>query len=351
MKNQKRIRDYGIIIGQLTAGAKNSITDVAGIKVGHVTIDEGKAKTGVTAIIPSADNIFKNKLFAAAHVINGFGKTAGTIQIDELGTLETPIILTNTLSVGIAADALIEYMLQQNSDIGIETGTVNPVVCECNDGYINYIRGGYVKKEHVFQAIENAADEFYEGDVGAGKGMCCFGLKGGIGTASRIVGLDGNKYTLGVLVLSNYGQLDDLTINGARIGLEISDIVNRRLEERKENGSIITIIATDIPMSSRQLKRTAKRAAIGINRTGGFMGNGSGEIVISFSTGNVLTHYKNSDVLNIKIVHEDNMNSIFMAAAEATEEAILNSLVCSEGAASRNGNRVVSLREYFEKTL
>lgn len=190
MKNQKRIRDYGITIGEFKTGEKNSITDVEGVKVGHCTIDNNRAKTGVTAIIPSQENIFKNKLMTACHVINGFGKSIGTIQIEELGTIETPIILTNTLSVGIAADALVNYMLQQNDDIGLATGTVNPVVCECNDGYLNHIREGFVKKEHIFKAIQDASIEFEEGDIGAGKGMCCFGLKGGIGTSSRILELD-----------------------------------------------------------------------------------------------------------------------------------------------------------------
>ena len=326
MKRQKRIRDYGIIIGELKTGDKNSITDIQGIKVGHCTIDNTMAKTGVTAIILSPENIFKNKLLAACHVINGFGKSIGMIQIEEMGTIETPIILTNTLSVGIAADALVHYMLQKNDDIGLVTGTVNPVVCECNDGHLNHIRKGFIKKEHIFKAIEGASVEFEEGDIGAGRGMCCFGLKGGIGTSSRILELDKKEYNLGALVLSNFGGLKDLNINGIRV-------------------------ATDIPLTERQLKRVAKRASVGINRTGGFIGSGSGEVVIAFSTANKIKHYKDNDIVDIKIAHEENMNNIFRATSESVEEAILNSLICSKTTTGRDGNIVFSLSKYIENIL
>ncbi len=351
MKNQKRIGDYGITIGEFKTGNKNSITDVQGVKVGHCTIDNHMAKTGVTAIIPSQENIFKNKLLAACHVINGFGKSIGTIQIEELGTIETPIILTNTLSVGIAADALVNYMLQQNDDIGLVTGTVNPVVCECNDGYLNHIREGFVKKEHIFKAIQDASIEFEEGDVGAGKGMCCYGLKGGIGTSSRILEFDNKEYKIGTLVLSNFGGLKDLNINGIPAGKII--MMDNRKEEAKpeESGSIITIIASDIPLTERQLKRVAKRASVGINRTGGFIGSGSGEIVIAFSTANKIKHYKDNDIVDIEMVHEENINNIFRATAESVEESILNSLICSKTTIGRDRNTVFSLSKYIENIL
>lgn len=351
MKKQKRIRDYGIIIGELKTGDKNSITDIQGIKVGHCTIDNTMAKTGVTAIILSSENIFKNKLLAACHVINGFGKSIGMIQIEEMGTIETPIILTNTLSAGIAADALVHYMLQKNDDIGLVTGTVNPVVCECNDGHLNHIRKGFVKKEHIFKAIEGASVEFEEGDIGAGRGMCCFGLKGGIGTSSRILELDKKEYNLGALVLSNFGSLKDLNINGIRVGPIIMSAEDKKEPEREESGSIITIIATDIPLTERQLKRVAKRASVGINRTGGFIGSGSGEVVIAFSTANKIKHYKDNDIVDIKIAHEENMNNIFRATAESVEEAILNSLICSKTTTGRDGNIVFSLSKYIENIL
>jgi len=188
--NNKKIRDYGIIIGSIPTGKNNSITDVKGVKVGHKTLNNGNIKTGVTAVVPHEGNIFKEKLIAACHVINGFGKSTGLVQIEELGTLETPIILTNTLSVGTAHEALVRYMLENNDDIGDTTGTVNPVICECNDGEINDIRGLHVKKEDVFDAIKSADVEFEEGNVGAGTGMICYDLKGGIGSSSRVIELD-----------------------------------------------------------------------------------------------------------------------------------------------------------------
>jgi len=181
MKNQKRIRDYGIIIGEIDTGAKNSITDVPGVKVGHVTLSEGEIRTGVTAILPHGGNLFKEKVMASSYVINGFGKSMGTIQIDELGTIESPIILTNTLSIGAAADSLIKYMLKENEDICNTTGSINPIVCECNDQYLNDTRGGHVKGEHILKAIVEADTDFDQGGVGAGTGMSCYGLKGGIG--------------------------------------------------------------------------------------------------------------------------------------------------------------------------
>lgn len=351
MKNQKRIRDYGITIGEFETGEKNSITDLENVTVGHCTINGQMAKTGVTAIIPSNENIFKNKLLAACHVINGFGKSIGTIQIEEMGTIETPIILTNTLSVGTAADALVSYMLNENHDIGLTTGTVNPIICECNDGYLNCIRNCFVKKEHILKAIENAGTDFMEGDQGAGKGMCCFGLKGGIGTSSRILEFDNKKYKIGSLVLTNFGSLKDLNINGIPAGKIIMDLGEKKECKREESGSIITIIASDIPLTERQLKRVAKRASVGINRTGGFISSGSGEIVIAFSTANKITHYKRKDIIDIKMIHEENINAVFRATAESVEESILNSLICSETTIGRDGNTAFSLKEYMDKIL
>ncbi|MGE5633020.1 MAG: P1 family peptidase [Caulobacteraceae bacterium] len=341
---QKKIRDYGIIIGCMPIGRNNSITDVEGVLVGHHTINDGDIKTGVTAVLPHPGNTFREKVVASSHVINGFGKTAGTIQVEELGTIETPIILTNTLSVGTAYDALVEYMISRNDDIGVRTGTVNPVVCECNDGFLNDIRGRHVKREHVLESIENASAMFDEGAVGAGTGMSCLGLKGGIGSASRIVRLDGKDYTLGVLVLSNFGAKEDLTIDGIKAGKIIWQEIGGKEEDK---GSIITIIATDIPLSERQLKRVTKRAAIGLCRTGSFMGNGSGDIVIAFSTANKVKHYEDKDIVNFRIINEDRINDVFRAAAEATEEAVLNSLICSEETVGRDGHVKHSLKDYI----
>ena len=343
MKN-KKIRDYGINIGTFKIGSNNSITDVKGVKIGHTTLDDGIIKTGVTAILPHEGNIFKDKLVASCHVINGFGKSTGLVQIEELGTIETPIVLTNTLSVGAAHEALVKYMLNHNGDIGDTTGTVNPIICECNDGVINDIRGLHIKQEHILEAIEKCDVKFTEGNVGAGTGMICYGLKGGIGSSSRIVELADKKYTVGILVLSNFGSLEDLILNGEHIGPKLVEKINQK-NSTEEKGSIIIILATDIPLSSRQLKRIIKRVYPGISRTGSYTGNGSGEIVIGFSTANIIKHYEENDVVDIKIINENKINKVFKATVEATEEAILNSLICSTSSIDRDGKKVYSLKE------
>lgn len=346
MKGQKRLRDYGISIGGMKTGKRNSITDVEGVKVGHVTLMEGEVQTGVTAVLPHGGNIFKEKVMAVSHVINGFGKTIGTIQINELGTIETPIILTNTLGIGTAADALIDYMLEQNEDIGNTTGTVNPVVCECNDQFLNDIRGKHIKKEHIFEAIKNADMDFEEGAVGAGRGMSCLGFKGGIGTSSRILELDDEEFTIGVLVMSNFGAKGDLILDGVKLGKSVEELAND-INTREDKGSIIIIFATDIPLTERQLKRIAKRAVVGLSRTGSYIGNGSGDIVIGFSTANKINHYESRSTVSITIFNENKMDTAFRAAAEAVEEAILNSMVCAETTTGKDGNRRISLKEYL----
>jgi len=350
MHGQKRIRDYGIIIGEMEPGNKNAITDVQGVKVGHITLDNDSIKTGVTAIIPHGENPFKEKVIAASHVINGFGKTAGTVQIEELGNIETPLILTNTLSVGTAHAALVEYMLRDNEDIGTTTGTVNPIICECNDGYLNDIRGMHVKSEHVFKAIERANGEFDEGSVGAGMGMSCYGLKGGIGSSSRLVKVGGEAFTLGILVMSNFGVKKDLTIDNIQAGRRIVEVEKSNVVE-EDKGSIIIVLATDIPMTHRQLKRVCKRTSAGLSRTGSFFGNGSGDVVVGFTTANRIKHYEEEAVINIKIFNENKINDAFRAAAEATEEAVLNSLICADTTTGRDGHIRKSLKEYIDLVL
>lgn len=348
MKEQKRIRDYGIVVGGMETGMLNSITDVEGVKVGHVTLNEGEMKTGVTAILPHGGNLFKEKVRAAVHVINGFGKTMGTIQIEELGTIETPIVLTNTLSIGAACDGLIDYMILNNPDICSTTGSVNPVVCECNDQYLNDIRGKRIKGEHVFEAIENAGVDFEEGAVGAGTGMACLGLKGGIGTASRVMDMDGKTYTMGALVMSNFGTGEDLLIDGIKAGKIIKGI--EELNGPKEDkGSIIMIIATDLPLTERQLKRVCRRAGVGLSRTGSHIGNGSGDIVISFTTANRVMHYQDRDIVDMKVLNENRMDKVFRAAAESIEEAILNSLICAKTTVGKDGHTRKSLCEYIDR--
>lgn len=240
----------------MTAGERNQITDVPGVKVGHQTRMEGKARTGVTVILPHEGNLFKQKLLAASHVINGFGKTTGLIQVDEMGTLETPIALTNTFAVGRVYDALVDYSLERNPEIGRTTGTVNPVVGECNDMHVNDIRNRSVTKEDVLQALQEAESSFDEGSVGAGTGMLCYSMKGGIGSASRKIDLNHGSYTLGVLTLTNFGTLSDLRVDGKAVGRELSQAVQ---DQEKDRGSVMVICATDLPVSERQLKRILKR--------------------------------------------------------------------------------------------
>jgi len=348
MFNQKRIRDYGVEIGRLQPGPRNAITDVAGVTVGHVTLSDENSQTGVTAILPHQGNIFKEKLIASSHVINGFGKTMGTIQMQELGTLETPILLTNTLAVGVAADTVVDYMLEQNPELGRTTGTVNPVIGECNDMFLNDIRAKYVKSEHVLEALQNTGSEFQEGAVGAGTGMLCYSLKGGIGSASRIVELGHGHYTLGVLVLSNFGILSDLLVQGKAVGQELKE---RLLESYKEEdkGSIMIIVATDLPVSERQLNRILKRSVTGLSRTGSIITNGSGEIVLGFSTATRIPHVKPEGLLAIPQIHEEDMDTAFRAIGEATEEAVLNSLVTAESIEGRDGNRRPAFKDLMEK--
>ncbi|ANU13136.1 P1 family peptidase [Planococcus halocryophilus] len=348
MKNQKRIRDYGVEIGTLKTGELNAITDVAGVTVGHVTLSGGNIQTGVTAIKPHQGDLFHEKLIASCHIINGFGKTMGTIQLAELGVLETPIVLTNTLNVGTAANAVIEYMLEKNDDIGRTTGTVNPIVGECNDMFLNDVRGRFVKEEHVRRALDETSEEFEEGAVGAGRGMLCYSLKGGIGSASRMVELTNASYTIGVLVLSNFGMLSDLTVRGNPIGKELKKQTLQSLEEQ-DKGSIMIVVATDLPVSERQLNRILKRSVTGLSRTGSIITNGSGEIVLGFSTANKIPHNKPPQALTIETIHEEDIDDAFRAVGEATEEAVLNSLITAEAVVGRDGNSRPALKELLEK--
>lgn len=338
------IENIKLKIGKLQKGKNNLITDVKGVKVGHKTLDNGNIKTGVTAIIPHSDNIFREKLICSSYVINGFGKSIGFVQIDELGTLETPIILTNTLSVGTCSTALVKYMLKENEDIGVTTGTVNPVVCECNDGYLNDIRGLHVKEEDVFDAIENAEINFKEGNIGAGTGMSCYQLKGGIGSASRVLKLDDKEYTIGSLVLSNFGLKEDLLVDGIKVGEKILE----KESEELEKGSIIITLATDIPMNERQLKRIAKRVPIGLARTGSHIGNGSGDIVIAFSTANRIKHYEDRDIVSIKIINENIIDKVFRGVIECVEEAVISSLLHSEKTIGTSEHKRESLKKYID---
>jgi len=329
-------------VGRMEKGKRNSITDVPGVRVGHCTVDSRMHKTGVTVILPCEDDIFRSKMVAACHVLNGFGKTAGLMQIRELGTLETPIALTNTLNVGLVHDALVEYMCTRAEQSGYAIRSVNPVVCECNDASLNDIRHRAVGQKEVFSAIEHADADFAQGDVGAGKGMTCHDLKGGIGSASRIVEVAGETYTLGVLALTNHGSLKDLTIGGENIGM---DIERRIREDTPDEGSCIMIVATDLPVTSRQLGRIIRRCSVGLARLGSFIGHGSGEVMVGFSTANRITD--DGGCMNLRCIHESNMDKAFRAAAEATEEAVLSSMLRAGTVTGYSGKVRRSLTEFL----
>lgn len=346
--NNKRIRDYGITIGSFPCGLRNSITDVDGVTVGHCTIDTAAHKTGVTVINPSQKNIFTNKLIAASYVLNGFGKTTGLTQINELGTLESPIALTNTLNVGLVQDALVSYTLKRCKEDGVIVTTFNPVVGECNDSRLNNISERVIKEEQVLSAIENASKDFSQGDVGAGKGTICFGLKGGIGSSSRVIHLGNKKYHIGVLVQTNFGKTEDLIIDGMPIGKAIKKEITPSVTDK---GSILSIIATDLPLSSRQLSRLLKRAAIGLGKTGSYIGNGSGDIMIGFSTANTFLHNEPLAVCDYKFLNENFLDNPFHAVIEAEEEAILNSLIAADTVVGYNGEIRYGLGAFLEGYL
>lgn len=324
-------------------GRKNLITDVPGVKVGQVTLEnsEKDIHTGVTAIFPHRGNLFREKVMAGVAVINGFGKSTGLVQVEEMGTLEAPILMTNTLSIGTALNASIKFMLRDNEDIGVSTSTVNCVVTECNDGTLNDIRGLHVKEEHVFTALACAGEDFEEGAVGSGTGMRCLGVKGGIGSASRILPYDNRDYTIGCLLMSNFGAAGNLKIDGKSI------VTRREYGELKDKGSVVIVLGTDLPLNERQLKRTAKRAVAGLVRVGSYLGNGSGDIAIAFSNGNLVPHYSQAKIIPMRMLHDDALDRVFEATAEVVEEAVISSLYHAETVKGIRGKVVRGLKEFL----
>ena len=333
VQSQKlRPRDMGLEIGLFQTGKWNAITDVYGVKVGHETIIRGdKVRTGVTIILPHSENLFDKKVMAAVHVTNGFGKALGFTQIEELGTIETPIGLTNTLNIFNVANSIIDYMIMQNPDIK----SVNPVVGETNDSGLNDIQGRHVKKIHVMKAINNAkSGPVIEGSVGAGTGTRAFGYKGGIGTSSRILPKEAGGFTVGVLVQTNFGG--SLMINGAPVGRELKKSpFSSNIPYDEDEGSCMIVIATDAPLSNRNLKRMAKRVDHALGSVGAYSPNGSGDYAIIFSTAREKSSEKKS--FTRKEIKNSSMNGLFMATVEATEEAIINSLFMAETVSSRYG--------------
>ena len=335
-----RIRDFGIEPGIFKPGRFNAITDVAGVKVGQVTIIKGdNVRTGVTAIVPRGGNIFHRKCPAAIYVGNGYGKLAGVTQVQELGCIETPIILTNTLSVAQGIEGVLEYTLGQDGNGSI--GSVNAVVGETNDGILNDIRGRHVKADDVVRAILEAKDgPVEEGCVGAGTGTVCFGWKGGIGTSSRVLPASLGGYTVGVLVQSNYGGI--LQVDGVQVGRRLGQYSFRE----SADGSCMMVVMTDAPLDARNLGRLAKRAMMGLARTGGIASNGSGDYVIAVSVNEDNLIDEGSGFYRPVLLHNDAMSPLFEAVIEATEEAIWNSLFMATDMEGKDGNRVQAIPIY-----
>ena len=365
-----RAREFGVRIGSMAAGVENAITDVGDVRIGQVTLIEGEGalvpgrgpvRTGVTIILPHGGNLFREKVPCAIHVINGFGKCMGQEQVEELGNLEGPIALTGTMNVGLVTDAIIAYGVRENPDIGVRTSTINPVVGECSDMYLNDMQGRHVREEHVLAAIDSASGgAVEEGAVGAGTGMTIFGFKGGIGTSSRVTPEALGGWTVGVLVLANYGRRDQLRIDGVPVGEMLtrgtkdeSRAINagsathaashmHDASDNAERGSIMMIVATDAPLLDRGLRRLARRAGIGLARTGSIAGNGSGDYVIAFSASEKVrvAHEPVGLTQTVEIVAEDGpaIDALFQATVEATEEAILNAMFKAETMTGRDGN-------------
>ncbi len=364
--SRPRARDLGMSVGILPTGKNNAITDVEGVRVGQTTLIKGdNIRTGVTAILPHAGNLFQEKVPAAIYVGNGFGKLMGSTQVNELGEIETPILLTSTLNVPRVADALLDWMLGLPGNEQVRS--INPIVAETNDGFLNDIRGRHVGRDEVFAALKAAKDgEVEEGSVGAGTGTVAFGFKGGIGTSSRVLPQNlvqnSASFTVGVLVQTNFGGV--LSMNGAPVGRELGKYyLKEQLEGRRigqnqnpENvvsdhadGSIIMVVATDAPMDHRNLKRLAERAMSGLARTGSSLSNGSGDYVIAFSTAKQNRIKASDPVRNTQTLGNDAMSPLFQAVIEATEEAIYNSLLRATTITGRDGNRIEALP--IEKTI
>ena len=333
-----RARDIGVAPGILAPGPLNAITDVAGVKVGHVTVREARRiNTGVTVIVPADGDIFRDKLPAAIYVANGFGKLAGLSQVQELGEIETPIALTNTLNVAEGVAALVEWTLARPGNENVRS--VNAVVGETNDGYLNDIRARALTKEHFLEAIRAADDgRVAEGAVGAGTGTVAFGFKGGIGTSSRKLPATLGEFVVGVLVQSNFGGV--LSVDGVRVGERLGRhyLKEAVAADSSADGSIMIVVATDAPLSDRNLGRLAKRAIAGLARTGASMSNGSGDYVIAFSTAESVRRRGDADIHEIRELANDALSPLFQAVAEATEEAIYNSLLQAEDVSGHRGS-------------
>ncbi|HEU4410869.1 MAG TPA: P1 family peptidase [Polyangiaceae bacterium] len=343
-----RARELGVSLGRYRTGKYNAITDVEGVRVGHATIIEGSGRrqvgrgpvrTGVTAILPRGDRVFLERVVGGAFVLNGAGEVAGLTQVDEWGLIETPILLTNTLSVGTCSEAAVRYMVSKHPGIGSEHDVVIPLVGECDDSWLNDIAGHHVRERHVLEAIRGAKPgPVAEGNVGGGTGMITCDFKAGIGTSSRKLPRGDGGYTLGVLVMSNFGKLPDLRMGGVPVGELLAPRYEGTRRRKRTYGSIIAVVATDAPLLNEQLRRLAKRVALGIGRVGSYAAHGSGEIILAFSTGNVVPRTSRAREVRMKFLLDERIDPLYVAAIEATEEAILNALCMAQDMEGANGN-------------
>ena len=342
-----RARDLGVPLGVHHPGPYNAITDVAGVRVGHSTIIRGRGKlrvghgpvrTGVTAILPT-EHVFLNRLVGGAFVLNGAGEVSGLTQVVEWGLIETPILLTNTLSVGSCSAAAVRYMLERYPGIGLDQDVVIPLVGECDDSWLNDVAGHHVRTEHVIEALTTAkGGPVEEGNVGAGTGMITCDFKGGIGTSSRKLSDEEGGYTVGVLVLSNFGNMRDLRMGGIPVGAALAPRYEHTAKRMTSYGSIIAVFATDAPLVSLQLTRLSKRVALGIGRVGSYAAHGSGEIILGFSTANRVPRSAREHVYLMNVLMDQHMNPLYHAIIEATEEAILNAICMGDDMEGIDGN-------------
>lgn len=354
---RQRIRDLGIVIGSFQPGPLNAITDVVGVKVGHTTLISGEGKlipgqgpvrTGVTVVMPR-DDVWHKKVPAGFFVLNGTGEMTGLSWVAESGFLEYPIVLTNTLNIPRVANGIMSWMIKQYPAIGIEDDTLTPVIAECDDGRLNDIQGRHVSEQDVIAAVDSASSgPVKEGTVGAGTGMVSYGFKGGIGTASRKLSEKEGGYTVGVLVNANHGRRPELVIAGVPVGKlyeppSPAQQQSQALSPGQSEGSIIVIIATDAPLDSRQLTRLAKRAALGLARTGSTARHSSGDFMLAFSIANVIPHYPKEPTYTLTHLADSHINPLITATVEATEEAILNALTMATSVTGRDGLRIEAL--------
>jgi D-aminopeptidase len=346
-----RLRDLGFSVGHMPVGAHNAITDVAGVRVGHTTlimgdgpleVGKGPVRTGVTAVVPRPD-VFANRMVAGSFVLNGAGEVSGLTQVQEWGLLETPILLTNTMSVGKVSDAAVKWMTKKWPKIGTEEDVVIPLVGECDDSWLNDAVGRHLRSEHVYKAIEQASDgKVAEGSVGAGTGLVTCDFKAGIGTSSRRVGIEGNEYTVGILVQSNFGVMRSLRVDGAPVG-EVLEPVYATPRRERNAGSIIVVVATDAPLLSPQLVRLCKRSALGIGRIGSFAAHGSGEIIVGFSTTNRVPRETSKMTATLEVLLDEACDPLYEAVVECTEEAIVNSLCMADEMRGQSGHLAPAL--------